>query len=43
MTPADINAMIAAAQDKLGGLYDRGLVLIGEASAYPHGQQGRTS
>ena len=24
MTPADINAMIAAAQDKLGGLYDPG-------------------
>ena len=39
MTPADINAMIAAAQDKLGGLYDPGLVLIGEASAYPHGSK----
>ena len=39
MTPADIDAMIAAAQDKLGGLYDGGLVLIGEASAYPHGSK----
>jgi Xaa-Pro dipeptidase len=39
MSPADINAMIAAAQDKLGALYDPGLVLIGEASAYPHGSR----
>jgi Xaa-Pro dipeptidase len=37
MTPTDIDAMIAAAQKKLGGAYDGGLVLIGEASAYPHG------
>jgi Xaa-Pro dipeptidase len=37
MMPADIDAMIAAAQKKLGGAYDDGLVLIGEASAYPHG------
>ena len=37
MTPADIDAMIAAAHKKLGGAYDGGLVLIGEASAYPHG------
>jgi Xaa-Pro dipeptidase len=37
MTPADIDAMIAAAQKKLGGAYDGGLVLLGEASAYPHG------
>jgi len=37
MTPSDIDAMIAAAQKKLGGSYDDGLVLIGEASAYPHG------
>jgi Xaa-Pro dipeptidase len=37
MAPADIDAMIAAAQKKLGGAYDGGLVLIGEASAYPHG------
>ena len=39
MTPADIDAMIAAAQKKLGGGYDGGLVLIGEASAYPHGSK----
>jgi len=37
MTPADIDAMIAAAQKRLGGSYDGGLVLLGEASAYPHG------
>jgi Xaa-Pro dipeptidase len=37
MTPSDVDAMIAAAQKKLGGAYDGGLVLIGEASAYPHG------
>ena len=39
MTSADIDAMIAAAQKKLGGNYDGGLVLIGEASAYPHGSK----
>jgi Xaa-Pro dipeptidase len=38
-TPADIDAMIAAAQKRLGGAYDGGLVLIGEASAYPHGSK----
>jgi Xaa-Pro dipeptidase len=37
MTPADIDAMIAAAHKRLGSAYDGGLVLIGEASAYPHG------
>jgi len=37
MTPADVDALIAAAQKKLGGSYDGGLVLLGEASAYPHG------
>ena len=37
MTSGDIDAMIAAAQKKLGGSYDEGLILIGEASAYPHG------
>jgi Xaa-Pro dipeptidase len=37
MTPADIDGMIAVAQKNLGGSYDGGLVLIGEASAYPHG------
>jgi Xaa-Pro dipeptidase len=39
MTGADIDAMIAAAQKKLGGSYDGGLILIGEASAYPHGSK----
>jgi Xaa-Pro dipeptidase len=39
MTRADIDGMIAAAQKKLGGDYDGGLVLIGEASAYPHGSK----
>ena len=39
MTGADIDAMIAAAHKKLGGGYDGGLVLIGEASAYPHGSK----
>ncbi len=37
MTPADIDSMIAAAAKRLGGDYDGGLVLIGEATAYPHG------
>jgi Xaa-Pro dipeptidase len=37
MTPADIDALIAAAHKRMGGAYDGGLVLIGEASAYPHG------
>jgi Xaa-Pro dipeptidase len=37
MTPADIDAMIAAAHKQLGSSYDGGLVLIGESSAYPHG------
>src|SRR6476661_9234038 len=37
MTPADVDALIAAAQKRLGGSYDGGLVLLGEASAYPHG------
>jgi len=39
MSAADIDAMIAAAHKKLGGAYDGGLVLIGEASAYPHGSK----
>ena len=39
MTSADIDAMIAAAHKRLGGAYDGGLVLIGEASAYPHGSK----
>lgn len=37
MTPADIDALIAAAQKQLGGSYDGGLILLGEAAAYPHG------
>jgi len=37
MTPSDIDAMIGAAHRRLGGAYDGGLVLLGEASAYPHG------
>jgi len=37
MTPADIDALIARGQNQLGGSYDGGLVLLGEASAYPHG------
>jgi Xaa-Pro dipeptidase len=37
MTPADIDALIAAAHKRMGSTYDGGLVLIGESSAYPHG------
>lgn len=37
MTPADIDALIGAAHRALGGEYDGGLVLVGEATAYPHG------
>jgi Xaa-Pro dipeptidase len=37
MTPGDVDALIAAAHKRMGGAYDGGLVLIGEASAYPHG------
>jgi Xaa-Pro dipeptidase len=37
MTPAEIDALIAAAQKTLGGTYDDGLILLGEASAYPLG------
>ena len=39
MGAAEIDAMIAAAQKRLGASYDGGLVLIGEASAYPHGSK----
>ncbi len=39
MSSADIDALIAAAQKTLGGSYDGGLVLVGEASAYPHGSK----
>jgi Xaa-Pro dipeptidase len=37
MTPADIDALVAAAHKQLGGNYDDGLILLGEAAAYPHG------
>lgn len=37
MSPADIDALIATATRAYGGDYDGGLVLLGEASAYPHG------
>ena len=43
MTPADIDAMIAAAHKHYGSAYDGGLVLIGEASAYPHGSHKPTA
>ena len=39
MGPADIGALIAAATRAQGGEGDGGLVLIGEASAYPHGSK----
>jgi Xaa-Pro dipeptidase len=39
MTAEDIDAMIAAVHKKMGSAYDGGLVLIGEASAYPHGSK----
>jgi Xaa-Pro dipeptidase len=37
MTPADISAMINAATTAMGGTPEFALVLLGEASAYPHG------
>ncbi len=37
MTPKEIDAMIGAAHRSYGASYDGGLVLLGEASAYPHG------
>jgi Xaa-Pro dipeptidase len=39
MTPADIDVMIAAVHKRMGSAYDGGLILIGEASAYPHGSK----
>ena len=39
MTATDIDAMIAAVHKHMGSAYDGGLVLIGEASAYPHGSK----
>ena len=37
MTRDDMDAMIGAATRAFGGGYDGGLVLVGEATAYPHG------
>lgn len=37
MAPAEIDSLIAAAHKTLGSSYDGGLILLGEASAYPHG------
>jgi Xaa-Pro dipeptidase len=37
MTPADIGAIMAAATTALGGRSEFKLILLGEASAYPHG------
>lgn len=37
MTPADISALIGSATRALGGSDSSELVLLGEASAYPHG------
>jgi Xaa-Pro dipeptidase len=39
MTPPDIDAMIAAVHKASASAYDGGLILIGEASAYPHGSK----
>jgi Xaa-Pro dipeptidase len=37
MTPADIGALMTAATERLGGAVEFNLILLGEASAYPHG------
>ena len=37
MTRDELDSMIGAATRALGGGYDGGLVLVGEATAYPHG------
>ena len=37
MTPDDINALYVAAIEARGAKTDGGLILLGEASAYPHG------
>ena len=37
VTRDDLDAMIGSATRALGGEYDGGLVLVGEATAYPHG------
>ena len=37
MTPSDIDELYVAAVTQLGGKTDGGLILLGEAAAYPHG------
>ena len=37
MTRPELDALIAAAHKAQGGEYDGGLILLGEAAAYPHG------
>ena len=37
MTPADLNKLYVAGVTTLGGSTDGGLILLGEAAAYPHG------
>lgn len=39
MSGADIAALVASAHAALGGKYEFGLVLLNEASAYPHGTE----
>ena len=39
MTPADIVALVVSATRQQGGDADGGLVLLGEAAAYPHGSR----
>lgn len=41
MTPRDIGALMATATNRLGGRVEFNLVLLGEASAYPHGSGQR--
>jgi Xaa-Pro dipeptidase len=37
MTPGEIDGLVGEATRAFGGSYDGGLVLLGEAAAYPHG------
>lgn len=39
MTPQEIGALMSAATKKLGGSVEFNLILLGEASAYPHGSR----
>jgi Xaa-Pro dipeptidase len=41
MTPAVLEAMLGEATRKQGGKWDGGLILLGEAAAYPHGSRQR--